>query len=492
MRDNGPEPDLMAEAAVLSAVFTGGTSAYLDVADLLRVESFSIECNQVVWKCLDHLLKGAAQLPAIDRPSLYSAAQSLGVTDYLREKGNREHVEAVLRVPVEQAGVRALAGKLRTLDIARDLTARLGQAQVDLSSISGEESIDQILALAESPVQEYTTGLSGASAFAGPVLLAHGAREYFRNLIKNPRDCAGIPTGFPRFDNAIGGGLRPGGIELVAARPGIGKSSLANNMAMNITEGCGVPVLYVDTEMLREEQLCRAAANALGLRIRDVELGRLTREQQVALGKVLERYESNPYYHDCVNDMRPHEILSRIRRWVLRTVGLNDQGKANPCVVIYDYIHLMNPEDITKNIQERQALAFLMASLKSFVGKYGVSCIAFAQMNRDGLQFKDSRALRSSDQLQDKVTSLWLMYRKDHASVPEGHRPTDAKFTHELYCRKSRFGEGLAEENYINLATDLSRGLMTEGPTRDELFIQHGGLLKGLSNGPTTEAARPT
>lgn len=480
-----PEPDLMAEASVLAGIVRYGSEAYLDASMVLRSESFTLLENQCLWKCLDYLLKNKGQFSAVDRPTLFSAASSCGLSDYFSQPDTRTHIESIYRIPIEQESVGRLSTKLRILDVTRDLSDRLQQARNQLDAVSGDESIDEILGIAESPSHAMIDELSGCMKPTRARQFGEGARERFRELVKNPRHIVGIPTGFKNFDKAIGGGLRPGAIDMICSRMKIGKSSLANNIAINIAGGLGIPVLNIDTEMTLEEQQDRAAASLTGLYLDDVERGTLTKEQQVKLGEGLKKLENIPYFHEEVQDLGFDDILGRIRRWVVRHVGFRDDGLANPCVVIFDYFQLMTANDIGR-LAEHQALAFYAKKLKDMLKKLGVPCLSFAQQNRDGLDFKDERVLRGADRILDKVTSFWIFCRKGDDEVMPG-KPGEPRLTHELHYMFSRFGKGLARENYINVATDYSRGYMSEGPTRDELFQQQGGVLKGVASGRVLE-----
>lgn len=479
-----PEPDPMIEASVLAGIVRYGSEAFLDASMTLRPESFTVFENQCLWKCLSHLL-ASNQIATVDRPTLFSAATSLGLSDLFHQSDMKAHVETVYRIPVEQESIERFAKRLRILDVGRDLCQRMESTQEEISRITGEESVDHLLAMAESPAASVMNELAGVVRASKARQFAEGARERFRELVKNPRSGVGIPTGFKHFDRAIGGGVRPGCVALVASRMKIGKSSFANNVSLNVAGQLDIPVLYVDTEMTIEEQQNRAAAAMSGLFLEDVELGRLDKGQQRRLGEAISKLESMPYFHEDVRGLRFDDILSRIRRWVIRNVGLRDDGRANPCLIIFDYFQLLAADDMGR-MAEHQALAFNAKKLKDQMATLGTACLAFAQQNRDGIDFKDERVLRGADRILDTVTSFWLFCRKAEADIPP-NKPGEPKYTHELYYQFSRFGPGLPRENYINIATDYSRGYMGEGPTRDELFQQSGGLLKGVASGRVHE-----
>jgi hypothetical protein len=149
-------------------------------------------------------------------------------------------------------------------------------------------------------------------------------------------------------------------------------------------------------------------------------------------------------------------------------VGLNHDGKAKPCVVIYDYLKLMSADQITARLAEHQALRFLTQKLKAFAGRYGVPILTFAQMNRDGLDYEDTRVIRGSDGILDDITSFSIFKWKsdeERAEVAMEHR----KYTHKLIPLICRHGPAVKYGDYINVETDFARALLREGPYRSEL-----------------------
>lgn len=477
-----PEPDLMSEAAVLSGMVKYGSEAYLDASSLLRIESFTLVDNQVLWKCLSHILTGGG-ITQVDRPTLYTAANSLGFSSYFQQEGMRQHVETIYRIPVHLESIEKLSIRLRILDVARDLRIRLREADELLARTTGDESVDFLLKTAESPAQTTLNELAGGLRLSRTRHFSEGARERFRELCKNPQKVVGVPTGFQTFDRAHGG-CRPGSVTLICARMKTGKTHFSNNLAINVAGSLNVPVLNVDTEMNIEEQQNRAAAALSGLWTDDVETGDLSREQQRKLGETLSQMEKMPRFYEEAKGLRFDDILTRIRRWVSREVGFQSNGKANPCLIVFDYFKLMGASDVSNRMSVHHTMGFQAEALKNLMGELGTPCIAFAQANRDGIDFRDERILRDADRILDSITAFWVFRRKGEGEVLPSRN--GLKYTHELYYCMSRHGKGLDRENYINIETDYSRGYMGEGPTRDELFQQMGGALKGVSSGRVT------
>ena len=100
-------------------------------------------------------------------------------------------------------------------------------------SINGTESIDEIIQKLEEPVTDFLREDDGGKH---PEKIGdQWSKDYVKFLEENKCDIIGIPTGFSRYDEAIGGGLRRKCVDLVSARPKVGKSVFADNVALNVS-----------------------------------------------------------------------------------------------------------------------------------------------------------------------------------------------------------------------------------------------------------------
>lgn len=460
--------DPAAERGVLAGIFTGGVEAYADVADIVTAKTFRIDSNQLIWSCMDYLFKETDQT-SVDIPSILSAAKGLGFATRLAKTEEMQHLRAVSNLPVLPANVRRMASRIRKLEIARLLTEQLDHAKRNLSEVSGDEPIDRILGLAEAPIFDLTSLLTG-QANEGTEPIGSGAKEYVSHLMDHPREMVGISTGLPTYDFAIGGGIRPNSLDIIAARPKTGKTYLTDYTGLHIAGKLGVPTLNIDTEMSKREHQHRIIANLAGVTVRDIETGKcgtnqLSREKVV---RAAEKLASIPYHYRCVIGMSFEDVLAMMRRWVTRVVGLTDDGLAKPCVIIYDYLKMLSSEDLSKNLQEYQMLGFITTALKNFMGRYGVGCLCFAQLNRDGIDREDTGVISGSDRIIHYCTSFTILKRKSDEERAEASNE-HMRYTHKLVPVISRHGEGLQDGDYINVEADYRRGRITEGPTRNQL-----------------------
>lgn len=207
--------DTAAERAVLSGICKYADSVYLEISDIVDSECFTIDSNKLIFKCLKNLCE--ENISSIDIASILSKAKELGYEDFFSKKDEINHLQAVLKFPIHVDNVKKFAAKICKLKIARLLKEQLSNAQKHIDNINGSESISHIIALAEDPIFDFTNLISNDDA--APERIHQGLEEYIQELQDNPIDQVGIPTGFPVYDQAIGGGLRKSTINVIAARP---------------------------------------------------------------------------------------------------------------------------------------------------------------------------------------------------------------------------------------------------------------------------------
>ena len=148
---------------------------------------------------------------------------------------------------LSQENVLSIVINIYKLSIARRGYYAAVAVQNNLKGITGAEGIDDIISQIEEPIFEFTGQITTQGA--GVVSLGATFSNVMTALANTPQDRVGLPTGFPSWDAAIGGGLRPATVNVVGARPKQGKSFFCMNVARNMAEN-GIPVLYLDKNLL--------------------------------------------------------------------------------------------------------------------------------------------------------------------------------------------------------------------------------------------------
>jgi replicative DNA helicase len=216
-----------------------------------------------------------------------------------------------------------------------------------------------------------------------------------------------IPTGWYDLDQLLsGGGLRPGHLTVVGARPGVGKSLVATMLAGR-TAAAGHGVYFASAEMSADELTDRIAAAASGVNLADLTNRRLTAEQEVSLQVGLERVRNwSLTLDDRVNTIA--DIRRGARDTTRRPGGLG--------LVIVDYLQLLTTPDAGK-IPRHELVAGMSRSLKLLARELSVPVVVLSQLNRGSTQRTDKRPLisdlRESGAVEQDGDEIVLLHRDD-------------------------------------------------------------------------------
>ena len=455
--------DPAAERAVLAGICSYGESAYLDIADIVQETSFTIDSNGIIFKCLKRLCENGQS--TIDIASIYSTAQELGLSHILAKKEETQHLKAIMDFPVSLENVRRFAAKIRKLEIARLLRKQLEQTQDKILEVTGNEPISSIIGMAEDSIFNFTSLLNDSDS--GPEQIGSSLDEYIKSLEENKVDQVGIPTGFPIYDQAIGGGLRKGTINVIGARPKTGKTLLSDNIGKNVA-ALGIPVLNMDTEMNKEDHIHRLLAMMTEIEINNIETGKFadSPDKKHKITKAVDDLKNMKLYHKSIAGKPFEDQLAIMRRWLVKEVGLNDDGSAKDCVIFYDYLKLMDTAGLNQDLKEYQILGFMMTSLHNFAVRYKVPIVAFIQLNRDGITKESTDSASGSDRIIWLCSNFSIFKRKSDEEIAEDGPDNGNR---KLIPVISRHGGGLDDNDYINCYMKGWCAKITEGKTRLEI-----------------------
>ena len=403
--------DLAAERAVLAALCQHGLDAYLDI-DFIDSRSFTDPMNQLIFDCIYTSISENTQ---VELSSILSAATQLGVHEQINSREEISFIRSLFNFPVHKENIGSYAAKIAKLKLARDLKQTLRACERELDSVTGEEDVMDLVAKIEEPLLEATGDIYQSSSKKTEVL-GDGVNDYVEHLTENVSDFSGIPSGFSRFDVAIGGGLRR---KCVAARPKVGKSMFGDAVAMHVAGNLDIPVLMLDTEMSKEDHYNRILANLSGVEINKISTGRFS-ENEIEKEKVFaaaEKLKSIPYHYISIAGQSFENILALMRKWIYQHVGFDEDGKTKDCLIVYDYLKLMGSEGISSSMQEYQVLGFQITKLHNFMVKYDAPCLSFVQLNRDGITKESTDVVSGSDRLIWLCTSFSIFKMKSNEEI---------------------------------------------------------------------------
>lgn len=447
------------ERAILAGITTYGSDCFFEVEDLIGVTDFYQTCNQELFKIITHLVH-EKDTKTFDIPSIQAVAKMLGYKDFISGGKYSEYLDAIVgEAGLSKDNIRSLVIAVYKLSLARRGYLAAKTIQTNLSKITGAEDVDTIIGQIEEPIFEFTSKIMDQGATI--VSLGQMFNGVMTALSETPQDIIGLPTGFPEWDAAIGGGLRPATVNVVGARPKQAKSFFCINVARNMAEN-GIPVLYLDTELTREVQLHRLSSLVSGVELEHVETGKFKHNPQEseALWGCQKHIESLSIDHFSVAGLAPHSIMSIARRWLSKKVGFTSSGTAKPCLIIYDYLKLMDDGGFKNNLQEHQLLGFLITALHNFSIKFKLPILATVQLNRDGVEKEGAEVISGSDRIVWLCSSFTILKKKTQTELNEDPPSNGTK---KLVVTDTRFGAGMEKGEYINILSKLEVGKLSEG-----------------------------
>lgn len=458
--------DCDAERGLLSGLIKYGSLSYHEISDLgLTDATFTIDSHNVLFKCLHKIFTSNDGSVIPDVPLIYSASSDLGLKSWYQRDEEVSYLNSIINFPVQEKNIRIFALKIKKLEIGRRINERLEQAKNDTTQITGNENINEIFSILEKSIMD--CGQLLASQDKSASIMGDGLDEYFQDLEVNPIEQIGISTGFPLYDKAIGGGLRTGSVNVIASRAKIGKSTLALNISIHVSQ-LGIPVLYLDSEMSKEDSWNRMISCLSDIGIADIETGQYMKfiNDKNKVNQAKQILKSLPIYYQSIAGQPLENQVAFIKRWLITEVGLKKNGQAKPCLIIYDYLKLMNEEE-GKGYQEYQAIGFLMTSLVNFTKKYNFPILSFIQTNRDGISKEDASTISQSDRVLWFCSSLAIFKPKESEEIEQdGYQYGNRK----LIVTDCRYGPGLQSGDYINCHFNKNIAKIIEGKSKYEIW----------------------
>lgn len=272
--------------------------------------------------------------------------------------------------------------------------------------------------------------------------------------ILTTRDSGGIigtSTGFKSIDRALGGLLK-GSLTIIGARPAMGKTAFALNMAEGAAAKTGLPVLIISLEMNNEMLVKRMFAKASLIDAGKLRDGSLSPEDLNVLNSAADKLAKMPLWFDDT----PIQSFSDIRARALKLK--RQRGKIG--LVLIDYLGLIETGN-ERNSNRVNEVSKISRGLKVLSKEIDAPIVALAQLNRGVEQRTDKRPmlsdLRDSGSIEQDADNVMFLYRDDYYNAPEDQNDDDISQV-EFIVAKNRNGK----RGTIKLAFDKRHNLMSE------------------------------
>ena len=387
--------DDVAEQSVLGGMLLS-KDAIADVVESLRASDFYKPAHETIYEAI---------------LSLYghgSPADAITVADELKKRGELTRVGGAAYIHTLIASVPTAANAQYYAEIVKEhaIMRRLIEAGTKIAQLgyANETEVDTLVDQAQAEIYAVTDGNAKEDYVSFSEALEETINEIDANS-NRPDGVYGVPTDFIEFDE-LTGGLHGGQMIVIAARPGVGKSTLALDIARSASIHHQMTTVFFSLEMSRTELAMRILSAEGKISMGRLKKGDLDTEGWTNLATLQGRIDSAPLYIDDSPNMTLMEIRAKCRRLKQR----NDLK-----LVVLDYLQLMSSG---KKVESRQQeVSEFSRSLKLLAKELDVPVIALSQLNRGSEQRTDKRPmvsdLRESGSIEQDADMVILLHRED-------------------------------------------------------------------------------
>ena len=413
-----PPHSIEAEVSVLGAMLQDST-AVLRAMELLAPDDFYLPEHREMFSVMADLNR---EHTPIDMVTMHTELARRGT---LEGVGGLENLMRIFNAVPTSANAKAYIDIVRE---KRTLRKLIGACQ----KISGDcyrqqNPVPETLAAAEKAIFDIVMNRADGEALQPLAEVAVRSFDIIEELARNHGAIAGVPTGFIDLDNLLTG-LHPGELVIVGARPSMGKTSFAMNVAAHASMNKGKKVAVFTLEMPREQIALRVLCSDARVDMQRVRKGTLTSEDWIRLTESLTPMVAAPMYIDDTAGISPSILRSRCRRLMMEK-GLD--------LIVVDYLGLMRADGRVENRQLE--VSEISRQLKAIALDLKVPVMACAQLSRANKDRQDKRPvlsdLRDSGSIEQDADVVMFLHREEYYN-----KDTEDKNIAEVIIAKQRSG----------------------------------------------------
>ena len=413
-----PPHDVDAEQAILGSMLTD-QDAVIDAMEVLKPEDFYREDNKFIYQAIINLYNRGEPIDIITVKAELTSMQkfeAVGGIEYLATLPDKvplvANADKYIKI-VEEKSI------LRQLIKAANEIQSLGYAQ--------NEEIDNIVDQSEKMIFNIMQGKNQKGYTQIKDVLVETFAE-LEKLYNQKETITGVPTGFADLDYKTAG-LHNSDLILIAARPAMGKSAFALNIATYAAINTKKPVVIFNLEMSKEQLVNRMLCSEAMVDSNKIRTGKIDEEDWIKLATALGPLSEAPIYIDDTPGISVAEIRAKCRKLKLeKNIGL----------VVIDYLQLIQGSG-KRNASREQEISEISRSLKILAKELDVPVIALSQLSRAAEARQDHRPmlsdLRESGAIEQDADIVMFLYRDDYYN-PDSEKKNIA----EVILAKHRAG----------------------------------------------------
>jgi len=392
-----PPHDAEAERSVLGAILIGSGAINL-VAEFLKPDHFYSSEHQLIYKAMLTLFEKQKPIDVVtlqDELKSEDALKKIGGKGYLADLINTvptsayiEHYGQIVKNHFVKRKLIELSSRLveKAFEEKGDVKKLLDDAEVEIFSLSQQHLHRDFIELKDILAESF---------------------ERLEEFMKKGTHLRGVPTGFVDLDNKLAG-MQDSNLLILAARPGIGKTSLALNMALSVAVKDKLPVGFFSLEMSKEELIDRLLVGQADIDAWRLKTGRLSDEDYKKLTEAMGELSEAPIYIDDTPGLSILEMRTKARKLKM---------EKNTRLLIVDYLQLANAgRYFESRVNE---VSFISQGLKNLARELRIPVLAVSQLSRAveqrGTRKPQLADLRESGAIEQDADVVMFLYLEEES-----------------------------------------------------------------------------
>ena len=396
MTDNLPPQNIEAEQAVLGAIFLN-TDALSDAMEYVEADDFYRRSHQLLFQAM------------VDLNNNSEAIDVLTVQNYLSTNNQLDDVGGVAYIAELATSVptAANAGYYAKIVEEKSMLRRLISTATNIitQANNNDEDVPSLLDSAERQIMDVSERRN-RSGFREIKDVLNEALNDVDRLSQQSEDITGLPTGYREFDKMTAG-LQPDNLIILAARPAVGKTAFALNIAQNVATSTDTSVAIFSLEMSAESLVNRMLCAEGSINANHLRTGQLDEGEWQNLIVAMGALSNTSIFIDDTPGIKMAEIRAKCRRLA--------KEKGNLGLVVIDYLQLIEGSNKESRQQE---VSEISRQLKKLAKELGVPILALSQLSRGVEQRQDKRPvlsdIRESGSIEQDADIVAFLYRDDY------------------------------------------------------------------------------
>ncbi len=392
-----PPQDLEAERSVIGAILIDSGAMNL-VAEFLKPEFFYDPANKTIYSAMISLYEKQQPIDVVtlqDALNKEDALKRVGGKSYLSDLINTvpssayvEHYGQIVKNHYVKRKLIEMSSRMveKAFDVKGDVKKLLDEAEVQIFSLSQQHVHRDFVQLKEILAESF---------------------ERLDEFMKKGSHLRGVSTGYPDLDNKLAG-MQNSNLVILAARPGVGKTTLALNMALNAAVKDKVPVGFFSLEMSKEELVDRLLVGQADIDAWRLKTGRLSDDDYKRLTEAMGELSDAPIYIDDTPGLSILEMRTKARKLKL---------EKDIKLVIVDYLQLADPGK--KFDSRNNEVSFVSQGLKNLARELKVPVLALSQLSRAveqrGSKKPQLADLRESGAIEQDADVVMFIYQEEES-----------------------------------------------------------------------------